>query len=135
MTCMGAHISLNTHPDHTSREVWARGAKCRGPFFRSTADQVQKPRRFALRAQNPSGPVICGSKNIKRNGFQPSIKPRAQKRNPAHSILKLRFAAMTFKEHLKQFKEKRGKWLPRDAHFSLLFWCGARDFKECTFPR
>ena len=22
-----------THPNHTSREVWAQGAKCRGPFF------------------------------------------------------------------------------------------------------
>jgi hypothetical protein len=39
--------------------------------------------------------VICGNKKIKRNGFQPLIKPKAQKRNPAHSIPKLMSAAMT----------------------------------------
>jgi hypothetical protein len=45
--------------------------------------------------KNPLGPMICGSKNIKKNGFQPSIKPKAQKRNPAHSIPKLMFAEVT----------------------------------------
>ena len=48
---------------------------CRGPFFLLTADQVQKPRRFALRAQNLLGPVICSNEKVKRNGFKPLTKP------------------------------------------------------------
>ena len=43
-------------------------------FFRSTADEVQNPRNLP-KAQSPSGPMVHGSKNIKRNGLQPSIKP------------------------------------------------------------
>ena len=54
----------------------------RGPFFLSTADQAQKSRRFALRAQDPLGPVICGNKKVKRNGFKPLIKPKTQKTSP-----------------------------------------------------
>ena len=35
------HIPRTTHLNHTSRVIRARGAKCRGPFFRSTVDQIQ----------------------------------------------------------------------------------------------
>ena len=67
ITCMGAYILLNTHPNHTSRAIWARGAKCRGPFFRSTADRVQHLSNLPG-IQGPSSPVVHGSQDMKRNG-------------------------------------------------------------------
>jgi hypothetical protein len=85
---------------HEQNHVIVEVNCCRGSFFLSTVDQVQNFRRFALRAQNPLGPVICGNKKVKRNGFQPSIRPKAQKENPAHSTPKFMSATMA-PEHLK----------------------------------
>jgi hypothetical protein len=33
-----------------------------------------------LKAQSLSDPVVYGSKNMKRNGFQPSIRPKSKKK-------------------------------------------------------
>ena len=97
MTCMGAYISLNTHPNHTSRQVWSLGSICRDPFFLPAADEAQIPRS-----------LLKGPKPIRPSGLQQQENTeewfwainQAQSPKPAHSTLKLRSAAMT-PEHLK----------------------------------
>jgi hypothetical protein len=83
---MGAYISLNTHPNHTSGAVWAQGVKCRGPFFRSTAVQVQDSKNLS-KAQSPSSPVVHGSQKYKKEmafSHQPNPKPKEEKPSPFH---------------------------------------------------
>ena len=78
-------------------------------FFGSTADQIQKSRNL-LKARSPSGPVVHDSKNIKRNGFQPPIKPKPKKKpNPFKSQIHV------YQSNTNRFKiiqKKRGKMAP-----------------------
>ena len=98
--------------------------KCRGLFFRSTANRVQNPRNLP-KAQSPSGPVVHGSKNIKRNGLQPLIKPKtkeeAQPIQPIDSYQQKRH--MRVQNNSKR-RGKNGSHVK--LHFSLLSWRGAR---------
>jgi hypothetical protein len=55
------HIPRITHPNHTSRVIRARGAKCRGPFFQSTVDHVQHL-SDPPGVQKPASLVIHGRK-------------------------------------------------------------------------
>jgi hypothetical protein len=107
----------------------------RGPFFRSTADQVQHPSNLP-RVQGPSSPVVHGSQNVKRNGQKPSIKSKTQKKkgSPAHLIPKLR-SARTTPEDPKRFKKEEGKWLSwKRPFFPLLSARCSRCSRE-IFPR
>ena len=69
-------LSYTSHPHLTSREAWARGAKCRGLFFfflphHTRPGPKKKTPDFTLTAQRKLGPVICSNKKVRGNGFKP----------------------------------------------------------------
>ncbi len=66
-------LELNTYPNHTSCEVWDRGAKCRGLFF-STSAQAQSIKLYfeGSRQINPSGSTVIETKGY---GIGPLLKP------------------------------------------------------------
>ena len=61
---------------------------------------------------------------MKRNGFQPSIRPKSKKKpSPLNS------QTHVCQDDIRKFKiiqKEREKGLPREAHLSLISWCGAR---------
>jgi hypothetical protein len=85
---------------------------CRGPFFRSTADQIRKSRN-SLKAQSPLDPVVHDNKNIKRNGFQPSIRPKPKKK-PSPFKISNSCLPKQHQQIQKYFKKREGK-LPRES--------------------
>jgi hypothetical protein len=90
------HIPRTTHPNHTSRVIQARGAKCRGPFFRSTVDQIQHL-SDPSGVQSPTTLVIHGRRNMRKNGpknHPPSPKSKRGKESPTHLVIKFRSAAL-----------------------------------------
>ena len=68
-------IPRTTHPNHTSRVIWARGVKCRGLFFQSTMDQIQHL-SDPPGVQSPTTLVIHGRRNMRKN--DPKAIHRAQ---------------------------------------------------------
>jgi hypothetical protein len=83
-------IPRTTHPNHTSRAIRARGAKCRGLFFQSTTDQIQHP-SDPPEAQSPTTLVIHGRPNMGKMAQKPSTEPKVQKKRtrpspPGHQI-------------------------------------------------
>jgi ABC-type bacteriocin/lantibiotic exporter with double-glycine peptidase domain len=101
---------------------------CRGPFFQSTADQVQHLSNLPG-VQGPSSPVVHGSQNVKRNGLKPSTKSKTQKKegSPAHLFTKLKSARTTPKDS-KVIQKRRGKMVVLEKPFfpPLLAWCSRR---------
>ena len=96
---------------------------CRGPFFQSTADQIRKFKN-SLKAQSPSDSVVHSNKNIKRNGFQPSIRPKPKKKpSPFKSQIHVCQSNIS---RFKNISEKKRESSHVKAPFSLLFWCGAQ---------
>jgi hypothetical protein len=63
----------HTHPNHTSREVWARGAKSRGPFFLPYRTKPEAS-NSTLKAQGELSPVVHGKRKAQVNGIGPPIK-------------------------------------------------------------
>ncbi len=89
---------------------------CRGLFF---LPHQTKPKvsNFALRAQGELSPVVYDNRKTRVNSIGPTIKPKAQ----AGPLNLKPMSAVMISDHSKQFKEKRGKRLPRDALFPSPF--------------
>ena len=69
----------HTHLNHTSREVWARGAKSRCPFFLPYRTKPEAS-NSTLKAQGELSPVVHGKRKAQVNGIGPPIKPKTQNR-------------------------------------------------------
>jgi hypothetical protein len=71
---------------------------------------------FALRAQSQLGPVICGNKKVRRSGFRPLIKPKAQNRPTQSQAYICCNGIRSFKIIQRKEREKH----PREASFPSL---------------
>ena len=70
-------LPTNTNPFNC---IFTLIGYCKGPFFLPTLNQAQKSQMSVLRAQSQLSLVICGNKKVRRSGFKPLIKPKAQNR-------------------------------------------------------
>jgi hypothetical protein len=117
-----------THPNHTSREVWARGAKCKGPFFLPYWTKTEAS-NSALKAQGELSPVVHNKRKAQVNGIGPPIKPKTQNWPTQSQAYVCCNGIRPFKIIQRKEREKH----PREAPFSLLFWCVARGAKRAHF--
>ena len=119
------YIPQNTHLNHTSCVIRARGAKCRGPFFQSTVDRVQHLSDL-LGVQSPTSPVIHGRQNMKRNGPKAIHQAQAPKKLTEAQPICSPNSSLPHKKNLEIIRKRGGKWLSHKHHFSLISWHGAR---------
>jgi hypothetical protein len=119
------YIPWNTHPNHTSRVIRAREAKCRGPFFQSTVDRIQHLSDLPG-VQSPTSLVIHGRQNMKRNGPKAIHQVQAPKRLTKAQPIYSPNSSLPHKKDPEIIRKREGKWLSHKHHFSLLSWHGAR---------
>jgi hypothetical protein len=99
-------IPQTTHSKHTSRVIRARGAKCRGPFFQSTVDQIQHL-SDPPGVQSPTALVIHGRRDKRKNGPKAIHRAQSPKEERKAQPTWLPNFSLPRKGILKQFENER----------------------------